>query len=199
MPVGVDLVGVDIHSYVEVFDGERWAWIRGSLFDNGPGPGGGWTCEPFDRSYVLFGFLAGVRNHDVPQIHPCRGLPDNLSPELREKFGFAFPDDCTHPPERRQAPLGCMCVYYDAGLFGHSWATGAELVGYDFTTPMKCTYAHGDDRPTWDKEPCPHEVVDPVFTTVGEYLGEGWIERFQEIAALASDPNHVRVVYAFDN
>ena len=37
------------------------------------------------------------------------------------------------------------------GLFGHSWATGAELVGYDFTTPMRCTYVHGADRPSWDR------------------------------------------------
>lgn len=190
-------MGADIHGYVEVFDGERWAWNRDDLFvDDSPGPGSGWTCEPFDlRSYALFGFLAGVRNRNVPQIHPCRGLPDDLSPELREKFGFTYPADCTHPDRGLH---GCSCVYEDAGLFSHSWATGAELVGYDFTTRMRCTYAHGADRPTWDKESCPHEAVDPVFTTVGEYLGD-WLDRFREVAALAEDPDHVRAVYAFDN
>lgn len=185
-------MGADINDFIEVFDGERWTWNRGDLFDTDP------PYRPFDRSYVLFGFLAGVRNHDIPQIHPCRGLPDNLSPELREKFGFTFPADCTHPERDRRGLHTCSCVYHDAGLFGHSWATGAELVGYDFTTRMRCTYAHGADRPAWDKEPCPHEVVDPVFTTVGEYLGD-WVDRFREIAALVSDPNHVRVVFAFDN
>lgn len=189
-------MGVDIHSFVEMFDGERWTWNQGDLFDNGPGPGGGWTCEPFDRSYVLFGFLAGVRNHSVPQIHPCRGLPDDVSPEVRAELGLPLDDLMVGKTDS-----WARMLVVDAwnGLFGHSWATGAELVGYDFTTRMRCTYAHGDDRPTWDKEPCPHEAVDPVFTTVGEYLGEGWIERFREVASLAEGPRHVRVVYAFDN
>lgn len=191
-------MGADINSYIEMFDGEHWSWNRGDLFDNGSGPGGGWTYHPFDRSYVLFGFLAGVRDRDVPQIHPCRGLPADLSPELREKFGFTYPADCTHAVPDRWGRSTCVCIYYDAGLFGHSWATGAELVGYDFTTRMRCTYAHGADRPTWDTEPCPHEAVDLVFTTVGEYLGD-WPDRFREIASLVEDPNHVRVVYAFDN
>lgn len=193
-------MGADIHGYVEMFDGERWSWNGGDLFvDDSPGHGSSWTCEPFDRSYALFGFLAGVRNHDVPQIHPCRGLPDNLSPELRKKFGFTYPADCTHAAPDRWGRSTCSCIYDDEGLFGHSWATGVELIGYDFTTRMRCTYAHGADRPSWDKDPCPHEAVDPVFTTVGEYLGDGWLERFREIAALADDPAHVRVVYAFDN
>lgn len=185
-------MGADINPYIEMFDGERWSWNRGDLFDTEP------PYEPFDRSYVLFGFLAGVGNHNVPQIHPRRGLPDDLSPELRKKFGFTFPGDCTHPERDRRGLHTCFCVYSDAGYFGHSWATGAELVGYDFTTRMRCTYAHGADRPSWDTEPCPHEAVDPVFTTVGEHLGD-WLDRFREIAALADDPNHVRVVYAFDN
>ena len=38
------------------------------------------------------------------------------------------------------------------------------------------------------------------MTTVGEYLGDGHLERFREkFAAITADPIHVRVVFAFDN
>lgn len=188
-------MGTDIHAFVEMFDGQRWSWNQGDLFDNGTGPGASPPYEPFDRSYVLFGFLADVRNHNVPQIHPCRGLPADLSPELRARLGPTA-GELMDGKVKQWDRVDALQEWN--GLFGHSWATGAELVGYDFTTRMRCTYRHGADRPTWDKEPCPHEAVDPVFTTVGEYLGV-WPDRFREIAALADDPNHVRVVYAFDN
>ena len=190
-------MGADVHAFVERFDGQAWIWLDGDLFDRGSHSYAK-PWEPFDRSYALFGFLSGVRDHDVPQIHPVRGRPADASPKVREYFGFIYPDDCTHPDRATSWPLGCSCVYNDAGLFGHSWATGAELTGYDFTTPMRCPYAHGDRRPSWSKEPCPHEATHPMNTTVGEYLG-GWVDRFHEIAALADDPAHVRVVWAFDN
>ena len=187
-------MGTDISSYVEIFDGERWSWAQGDLFpDNDPRYDKPW--EPFPgRSDYLFGFLAGVRDRDVPQIHPCRGLPVDLSPELREKFGFTFPDDCTHYRPSWSSARTCGCVYVHSGLFGHSWATGAELVGFDFERTFRCPLAHGDARPTW-LEPCEHPG-DRI--TVAEYLG-GWLDRFREIAALTADPSHVRAVFAFDN
>lgn len=188
-------MGMDIHSYIETFDAAAWHWNRGDLFDHGSAPG----CKPwgpFDRSYGLFGFLAGMRDHNVPQIHPCRGLPADVSPDVRAELGAPVADLLAG---KTDSWARYRAIDEWNGLFGHSWATGAELVGYDFATPMRCTYAHGDDRSSWDTEPCPHEAVDPLMTTVGEYLGEGHLERFREIAAITADPNHVRVVYAFDN
>jgi hypothetical protein len=85
-------MGMDIHSYVETFDGAAWSWNRGDLFDIGPSSFSLRPWEPFDRSYGLFGFLAGMRNHDVPQIHPCRGLPDDVSPEVRAELGLPLDD-----------------------------------------------------------------------------------------------------------
>ena len=82
------LMGMDIHSYIETFDGSAWQWNRGDLFDHGSWPGFCKSWEPFERSYGLFGFLAGMRNHDVPLIHPCRGLPDDVSPEVRAELGY---------------------------------------------------------------------------------------------------------------
>lgn len=191
-------MGADIHAYIEKLVAGRWVWLKGDLFDHGrTGNWGPRPCEPFDRSYALFGFLAGVRDQDVPQIHGCRGLPADLSPELREEFGFTFPDDCPHTEEQRKPPIGCMCVYHHSGLFGHSWATGAELVGFDFGREFTCPYAHGADRKYQHMGECAHWLAGRPETTVGEYLG-GWTDRFAEIAALSDDPELVRVVYAFD-
>ena len=192
-------MGADIKAYVEKFVADRWVWLKGDLFDHGStGNWGPEPWEPFDRSYALFGFLAGVRDHDVPQIHPCRGLPADLSPELRKEFGFTFPDDCTHYGTDHRGRRDCACVYHDSGLFGHSWATGAELVGYDFGREFTCPYTHGPDRKYQHLEECDHFRAGSPLVSVGEYLGE-WVDRFREVAALADDPNLVRVVFAFDN
>lgn len=188
-------MGADIHAYIELFDGDRWTWATSDLFpDNDTRIDKPWDPFP-SRSYSLFGFLAGVRDPDVPQIHECRGLPADLSPELRKEFGFTWPQDCTHYDPDFHGRRNCMCLYSDSGLFAHSWATGAELLAYDYVgTFFPCPYAHGAGRQSW-REPCAHLHEDQ--TTVGEYLG-GWVERFQSIAALSHDPSHVRAVYAFD-
>jgi hypothetical protein len=146
-------------------------------------------ASPFDRYYALFGFLAGVRDSDMPVIHPCRGLPVDCCPEVRRALGPS-PDEL-----RASNPTGW--AYEWNGLFGHSWATGAELIGYDFARPVPCPRAHGDRRPDW-QAPCGHEATDPEVSTVGEVLG-GWVDTFHRIAALMPDPSDVRVVYAFDN
>lgn len=196
-------MGCDIHAYVEKFTDGRWVWLRHDLFDHGGGigvrqPGMPPPWKPFDRSYRLFGFLAGVRDHDVPQIHEVRGLPADLDPLLREEFGFTYPDDCPHTEEDRRSRHGCVCVYHHSGLFGHSWATGEELLAYDFMREFTCPYEHGPDRKYKHLDECVHWLAGTPKVTVGEYLGN-WVYRFGEIAALAEDPNLVRVVYAFDN
>lgn len=182
-------MGCDVRSFVEVWDGAQWKWLRGDLFTD-------WrnlpTFEPFDRSYPLFGLLAGVRDNDVPVIHPPRGLPADMDPELRRRFGFVLAQDCPHEPGSR-----CMCAYEDAGEFGHSWATGAELLAYDFTRTLPCPACHdrgcGQHPYHWCEEASDHDV------TLLDYVGEGWAEVFGQIAALAPDPVHVRVVFAFNN
>lgn len=67
---------------------------------------------PFDdRSYWRFGWLAGVRDHDVTPITPPRGLPDDLSAVVRKQWG--------------------------SGLVWHtpSWLTVQELVDFDYDQP----------------------------------------------------------------
>ncbi len=182
-------MGCDVHDFVELWDGGRWTWMRDEVFTdwrNGP------TCRPLYRSYALFGLLAGVRDQDVPVIHAPRGLPADLSPELREKFGFTFPQDCPHGVGAR-----CSCVYEHSGLFGHSWATGAELLAYDFSRTLACSACHDADCHRHSYHWCEEEAAHRV--TVADYIGEGWVGTLRQISGLAADPAHVRLVYAFDN
>ena len=179
-------MGCDIQTCVERRDPETGVWERlsGGLFADW---GGGRTDEPIDRFYGLFTFLANVRQQDyVPAIHPQRGLPDDMSPEAKAWFGFTYPYDCPHESDQ-----WCSCVYNDSGWFGHSWATGAELLAFDYDARIPCTSNHDGGR-----FGCAH-LPDPMVT-LREYLGD-YIERFQEIAALAPDPADVRVIYAFDS
>lgn len=145
-------MGCDIHTFVERRNPQTGLWehLSGGLFTDWYGHG--LTDEPFDRFYGLFTFLADVRRTGyVPVIHPQRDLPIDASPEVRAQLGP------------------------DAYLHSCSWATGAELLAYDYDVKLPDT---GE--------------------TLREYLGD-YIERFQEIAALAPDPADVRVIYAFDS
>ena len=163
-------MGCDIHTFVERRNPETGLWERlsGGLFTD-------WsverTDEPFDRHYGLFAFLADIRQPGyVPTIHPRRGLPNDVSQEVKTEFGFIYPEDCPHQGQR-----WCPCQYSDSGLFGHSWATGAELLAFDYDV-----------------------MLPEAGETLREYLGD-YIERFQEIAALATHPEDVRVIFAFDS
>lgn len=165
-------MGCDIHTFVERRNPETGLWehLSGDLFVDWSSAD--WrTDQPFDRFYGLFAFLADVRQPgDVPCIHPPRGLPNDISQEVKSEFGFIYPEDCPHLMER-----WCPCQYSASDWHSHSWATGAELLAYDYDVKLPDT---GE--------------------TLREYLGD-YIERFQEIAALAPDPADVRVIYAFDS
>ena len=182
-------MGTDIHSFIERWEPNvGWQWLKGDLFENDRGYDEPW--EPITgRWYHLFGFLAGVRDHDVEQIAECRGLPSDMCPELRKEFGFVFPDDCPHAERDRYGMRMCGCAYHDSGHHSHSWLTGAELIAFDYTKPMRAY-----------PETMGGVLVDAGGpTTVGEYIGLGYVQRFHEIAALAENPVHVRMVYAFDS
>lgn len=159
-------MGCDIHSFVEKWDGQRWIWLDGNLFDNSY-PSKPW--EPFPgRSYVLFAMLADVRQESppIPVIHEVRGFPSDVSVEVRKAMS-AMPCDNAHAHSY-------LC--YDSTFYSHSWATAAELLDYDMS----------------------HPYVSQWGETLHDVLGD-YTKRFEQIAALADDPNRVRVVYAFDS
>jgi hypothetical protein len=107
-------MGADIHSHVEVFRDGAWRKATGNLFPSNEAKYGETPDEPFPhRNYRMFGFLAGVRDHDVPTISPPLGLPKDASPEVRDDYGSDDPQ-------------------FGAGYFNASWLTVAELAAYDY-------------------------------------------------------------------
>ena len=66
-------MGCDIHCFTEVFRDGKWEFEDYGPFD--------------DRSYSLFGLLAGVRNYyAVTPIDEPRGIPDDACSEVTEYF-----------------------------------------------------------------------------------------------------------------
>lgn len=105
-------MGCDIHSYAEVRHNGRWRHADGPIVT----PIDEWAdpSEPFGwRGYNMFGFLAGVRNRNMPLIREPRGLPDDVSDEVRNEHG------------------GDPTLWHSA-----SWLTLAELLDYDYDQPV---------------------------------------------------------------
>jgi len=70
-------MGSDIYMYQEKKVDDEWeVIITDSNFQ--------YYDMDIDRNYALFGYLADVR-HTHPQTRPLRGVPNDMSDELREK------------------------------------------------------------------------------------------------------------------
>ena len=111
-------MGADIWLYVERRRGDLWecvpphqhqGWCNsGCLLCSRPCGQLEWYTE---RSYAVFGVLAGVRNIDDSEvIADPRGLPDDLSDTLQEAFIGANPQ-------------GWLLV---SELLAHEWPDGTE-------------------------------------------------------------------------
>jgi hypothetical protein len=108
-------MGTDIHPYVEVRRNGKWHLVTDDLFYAGSDR---WTNQPFkERDYTMFGLFAGVRSGEVDPISEPRGLPEDVSAEVRDQPG-AEP----HPA--------------DWGWHTHSWLTLAEVQSVDYDQPV---------------------------------------------------------------
>ena len=123
-------MGTDIHFYVEKLVGDQWVtadnWFKdeddGQLSTYKWGPGLKIEAGPMyhGRNYRLFAMLADVRNgrgfagvdtgNRINPIHPPRGLPEDVCPEVK-----------------------AASKNYGIDGHSHSWATVAELMKYDWT------------------------------------------------------------------
>jgi len=99
-------MGCDIHTYVEIRDKHgRWQAVE----PDEPGRRT-WAWDFESRSYFCWAMLADVRNYDdIRPIAEARGLPDDLSYEVKEAAKRA--EDDAH---------------------SHSWFTLQELLAFDF-------------------------------------------------------------------
>ena len=105
-------MGCDIHLYAERLENGAWGYLPGC-----PDPG---------RNYALYSILADVRNyHDLPVIAEPKGLPDDISEELKNETAQEY------DPEDEE--------WSDVWLGDHSfsWFTLRELLDFDWCQP--CT------------------------------------------------------------
>lgn len=117
-------MGCDIHSVVQVFDGEQWNTVQDRLFEmQQMWMGQTHTSEPFYvRHYGLFGFLADVRNYShVPCIAQPRGLPVDWP---KDKYGD---------------PLD-----FGDGNHSFSWLSLSELLAYDYDQKFEADSGPGN-------------------------------------------------------
>ncbi|MGW2666244.1 hypothetical protein ACWCW7_35275, partial [Nocardia tengchongensis] len=137
---------------------------------------GNWEREPsiglFDyRSYGVFGWLGGVRNYsEVPPIAPSRGLPDDVSREVRaewESWG------------------------YDA--HSTSWASVEELADFDYGQAVedrRVTIGHNGAHTA--------DPGGGTMTTYREFLGSSYFADLDRLKS-AAQGHSARVVFWFDN
>lgn len=149
-------MGCDIHTTAEQNVGGRWVGIG---------------FEPFDwRSYGMFGFLANVRNYsDVPYIAADRGLPEDASELVRERY----PEDG----------------------HSHSWVLVDELLAFDYDQPVedRRVTVQLSER-VWSGAGTA-EPGDGRATTYREFLGEAFFDDLAKLKELGVE----RVVFWFDS
>lgn len=133
-------MGCDIHLYVEHRESKSYDWHASQIFTKNPD---GWvevSPEYYDnRNYKLFAVLANVRNgygfagcdtgDELNVIAPPRGLPEDVSANIRKESEEMGEDGHTH-----------------------SWLTVAELMAFDWTQTATCRgVLSGQQFADWDR------------------------------------------------
>lgn len=203
-------MGCDIHGYVEVFDGEKWGTVdvlvwpeKRTRVEELLGKECLWAGTLFDfRSYSMFSVLADVRNglssvfsskptgHVAPVIAEPRGIPADASAEAKAEAS-------------------------DWGCDGHSrsYLTLKDLQDFDLDQSIEFRGWVGKEYyEKWDqeKQPMPDswsggvspedEYVCAAWTVPVKDACGWWFDKvLPALAALAEDPEHVRIVFWFDN
>jgi len=206
-------MGCDIHIYAETRKSKNDPWTKvGAIWPSEYAQYGGeaMTDEPYQgRNYKLFGLLADVRNgrgfagcdtgNRVEPISQPRGLPDDLSDELRCGIESEDEDD-----------------YIYIGDHSFSWLTLAELKDVDwdggvFTTRGYISreqaeeYRRNDTIPTsWCGETTNPNFVKLEWCMTYQFMLGFFINTtIPRLEALVNeagnDSNNVRIVFGFDN
>lgn len=165
-------MGCDIHTYVEQrqADGSykrlTWPTIVGR---------NGWRARgPFDwRNYGMFGFLADVRNYSyVPPISEARGLPFDISDEVRDEM-----------------------IKDPWGLHTPSWLSIDELNAFDYERVFENRRCMKEVVPNVFFGGADAGKGNGVMVSYYDFLGE---EFFKDLKIL-NDIGATRIVFAFDN
>ena len=184
-------MGTDIHIVAEYFADGDWHLADVEL--------------PEYRNYWAFAVLADVRNgygfagfdrgDPITPISLPRGLPDDLSQELRAP---PDPDDDGYPSTQKWL-----------GNHSFSWLTLQELLDYDLNAPMILRGMVSSESARRYRE-----TGEPPRSSVGWTRQPGferieWQEPIRDHASLVvdlidslrglGDPEHVRIVFGFDD
>jgi len=157
-------MGCDIHAHLEQ-QNDTGDWL---LVEH---------ADPFDcRSYGIFGFLADVRNYSaVPPISEERGLPVDVSPDVRDDY-----------------------LEWDTDAHTPSWLLVSELVEFDYSQEMNDRRVTRQVGPKSFDGGVTGSPEEGTVMTYREFLGS-WYEREIERLANFGDPARLRVVFWFDN
>lgn len=173
-------MGCDIHAYAEYRDQDGdWRKV-GDVF-----PVEDWYREHFGkdksdaafdwRHYGMYGFLADVRNYSaVPSLASPRGLPDDVSAEVRAEAD-------------------------DWGVDGHShsWFSVKELTAFDYDQPIEDRRVTREISPGYRDGGCTAEPGGGEVTTWRQFLPSIYFRDLDLLAAIEAP--EVRVVFWFDN
>ena len=176
-------MGTDIHPVAECYRGDGWHLADADM--------------PRNRNYWSFAVLADVRNgygfggfstgEPITPIDEPRGLPPDLSPELRAAL------------EQRSWLLGDHDI---------SWVTLEELLAYDLDTPVTCRgYVPPEDAARLREGGTPPPVT-AAYSADPTWVRMEWQEPLRQKAWLISQliealsrlgkPGEVRLVFGFD-
>lgn len=180
-------MGTNISFYVEVKVDNKWQsadkWIaRGKWWQ---------TEDRFygNRNYILYAAL-GRHSDTVPNLEIPRGLPADISPELRERVEW--------------------CEFYDISYF-----TLEELQTYpwDLEVPFESSYIHKDSIEdyrngkigkwcswrdvAYKKNPDDWELVGTLSVPMSQLCEEFVLETLPKMGKLGS-PNNVRAIFGFN-
>lgn len=153
-------MGCDIHTFAERKTDAGWEVIPG--------------LRPFnDRSYGIFGFLAGVRNYSaVPQIAARRNLPEDASDLAREEYEG-----------------------WGGDAHSASWLSVEELTTFDYDQPLEDRRVTRQTGPnSWDGG-CTCAPGEGEKMTYREFLGNAFFADLEKLKAQGAG----RVVFWFDN
>jgi len=191
-------MGTDIHIVAEVFKDGRW-----HLADIQPSD---------DRNYRAFAILADVRNgygfagfdtgDPVTPISEPRGLPENMSPELRAKLERGNDDESID--ENGDEEEWCWL-----GEHSFSWVTLKELLEYDLDAPVTVRGYVSDEQAKRFRESGELPQAWAAWTPQPGYERIEWQTPLRDSAPLITtlideikglgEPEHVRLVFGFDS
>jgi hypothetical protein len=190
-------MGTDIHIAVEIRKPDGWHLIDVPVTEN--------------RNYRAFAVLANVRNgygfagsdtgDEVTPISEPRGLPDDMSPELRHKLE----DDERAAPAFEDEDE----QYFWLGDHSFSWVTLKEMLDYDLDAPVTVRGYVSEQAARDYREKGILPGSSAGWTSLPGFVKLEWQVPLRQSASLVGQlieeirdlgkPEDVRLVFGFDS